>query len=62
MNRMTEEKILHITNCQGYFDVSLKWRYAYLQRLTSKLIEKGKLICVGRVKRTMRYKLKELNQ
>jgi hypothetical protein len=56
-NRMTPEKMLHITKCQGHFDISLKWRYDYLRRIAKKLIDDGKLICIGRVNRAVRYKV-----
>lgn len=57
--KMTEEKILLICKKQGHFDISLKWRYDFLRRLMSKLINKKLMKIKGRVGRSIRYVLKE---
>ncbi len=53
--RMTKEKFLSITHSQGYFDISLKWRFDYLRRIASKLIAENKIFYAGRVNRANRY-------
>lgn len=58
-NRMTPEKMLHIAKCQGYFEISLKWRYDYLRRIAHQLVKDRKFIYLGRHGRATRYKLIE---
>ena len=44
---MSEEQILHIIKCQGWFEVSWRYREKYLRRKLKKMAEKKKILQVN---------------
>ena len=51
----TKERVINILKSQGYFDVSMKWRYRDLQRIANSMVKERTIKRSRRVGDSIRF-------